>query len=243
MASCCSARESRCRLRRTGGRSRWPTPSIRARRRRPMRPRCRSAPASRARTSISFVRLVPSVTVSGVLTGPDGPMAHTALSLVPPGADLSDFELAGVATAVTDGRGAFAFLAVVPGEYTLSSSLARLTSERTGEGKSLWASQALNVGTRASPAWRLRCSPECRIERPRGVQEHVRRPSKPAQRRSRLQPVARAVLADVPPVVRAGWHASAPRAIRPAATSSMRLARQDGSGRRRPSRASPCWTR
>jgi hypothetical protein len=99
-----------------------------------------------SRTDVDLsVQLTPTVTVTGVLTGPEGPMKHMTLHLVPPGTDLDDFERAGVATAITDGRGAFTFLAITPGEYTLSSSLVRLTNELTGEGRVLWASQSLNV--------------------------------------------------------------------------------------------------
>ncbi len=100
---------------------------------------------SRADLDLS-VQLTPSVTVAGVLTGPEGPMKHMMLSLVPPGTDLNEFEPGGVATAITDNEGVFAFLAITPGEYTLSSSLARLTNELKGEGQVLWASQSLNVG-------------------------------------------------------------------------------------------------
>ena len=46
-----------------------------------------------SRTDLDLsVRLTPTVTVAGVLTGPDGPMKHMTLSLVPPGTDLDDFE-------------------------------------------------------------------------------------------------------------------------------------------------------
>jgi hypothetical protein len=45
-----------------------------------------------SRTGLDFpVRLTPAVAVTGVLAGPDGPMAHIALSLVPPGV-ASEFE-------------------------------------------------------------------------------------------------------------------------------------------------------
>lgn len=100
-----------------------------------------------SRTDLDLsVQLTPTVTVAGVLAGPDGPMKHIMLSLVPPGTDLNEFEPGGVATAITDDGGAFAFLAITPGEYTLSSSLARLTNELKGEGWVLWASQSLDVG-------------------------------------------------------------------------------------------------
>jgi hypothetical protein len=92
------------------------------------------------------VRLTPTVAVSGVLTGPDGPMAHVRLSLAPPGVDVHElFDPDGIATAITDSRGAFALLAITPGEYVLSSSLAMVVDETRGEGWTLWASQSLSV--------------------------------------------------------------------------------------------------
>jgi protocatechuate 3,4-dioxygenase beta subunit len=100
-----------------------------------------------SRTGVDLsVQLAPSVTVAGVLTGPDGPMTHVMLSLTPPGADLHDFEPGGVATAITDGGGAFAFLGVAPGDYVLSSSLAIVDNETAGEGRPFWATQPLSVG-------------------------------------------------------------------------------------------------
>ena len=100
-----------------------------------------------SRTDLDLaVRLTPTVVVSGVVSGPDGPMKHLALTLAPPGTDLNDFEKAGTASAVTDGRGGFAFLAVTPGEYLLTGSLTRIVNEATYEGQPLWASQSLTVG-------------------------------------------------------------------------------------------------
>ena len=83
---------------------------------------------SRADLDLS-VQLTPTVTVAGVLTGPDGPMKHMVLSLVPPGTDLYEFEPGGVATAITDNGGAFAFLAITPGEEH-AEQLARAADQR-----------------------------------------------------------------------------------------------------------------
>jgi hypothetical protein len=98
-----------------------------------------------SRTDLEFtVRLTPTVAVSGVLSGPDGPMPHVTLRLVPPAVSTFEFEPA-VATAVTDDRGAFAVLGITPGDYTLRSSLAVVTNETNGEGVALWASVPLSV--------------------------------------------------------------------------------------------------
>jgi hypothetical protein len=100
-----------------------------------------------SRTAIDFVvRLAPTVTVSGRVDGPSGPMAHLALSLLPAGGSIDDFARTGSATAITNAAGEFSFLALLPGEYTLSSTLALIINESMGEGQSLWASQALSVG-------------------------------------------------------------------------------------------------
>jgi protocatechuate 3,4-dioxygenase beta subunit len=100
-----------------------------------------------ARTDLDVtVRFAPTVTVAGVVTGPNGPMKHMAIRLGAPGADFDDFEMSGVATAITDGRGAFAFLAMPPGEYLLTGSVWLDFNETTGAGRILWASQSLGVG-------------------------------------------------------------------------------------------------
>ena len=64
-----------------------------------------------SRTDVDVaLRLRPTVTVAGVLTGPEGPMKHVALTLSSPGTDLNDFDAAGVATAITDSRAHLHFL-------------------------------------------------------------------------------------------------------------------------------------
>lgn len=92
------------------------------------------------------VRFVPGVRISGVVTGPEGPAQHYVVRLSPPGINLNAFDPSGVATAVTDARGAFSMFAVTPGEYVLSSALVRLNSETRGEGVSLSAKQQIAVG-------------------------------------------------------------------------------------------------
>jgi hypothetical protein len=73
------------------------------------------------RTSIDF-QLKPVVTsrVTGVLMGPDGPEVLTTLDLIPAGLDSlqRDYDFA-AATTITDSKGAFVFLGVPPGAYTI----------------------------------------------------------------------------------------------------------------------------
>jgi hypothetical protein len=63
---------------------------------------------------------VPAVRVSGTLTGPSGPEAMTTISLVSTSGDewQRDYDIA-TATAMTDGSGAFTFLGVPAGAYTI----------------------------------------------------------------------------------------------------------------------------
>ena len=93
------------------------------------------------------IRFVPGVRISGVVTGPDGPLSHQLVQLVPPGINLDPFDPSGVSTAMTDTQGFFTMLAVTPGEYALSSSLVVQPNETTGEaGRSLSARQQVVVG-------------------------------------------------------------------------------------------------
>ncbi len=66
------------------------------------------------------LRLVRTVTVSGTVSGADGPMRNTGVRLIPISATgfTSDFGLE-TATTATDANGAFTFLGVPSGQYTL----------------------------------------------------------------------------------------------------------------------------
>jgi hypothetical protein len=90
------------------------------------------------------IRFVPAVGISGVVTGPDGPMRHQLVRLVSPGVSLSDFDPSGIATAVTDAQGAYAILGVAPGEYTLMSAFG--FNDGTGKSGSLSATEHISVG-------------------------------------------------------------------------------------------------
>jgi protocatechuate 3,4-dioxygenase beta subunit len=92
------------------------------------------------------LRLAAAVRVTGVATGPDGPMPALAIHLVPDSASETDsIDPLGVTTAVTDPAGAFTFLAVAPGRYLLKST--RFTGEVPEKGDAtLWEGQALTIG-------------------------------------------------------------------------------------------------
>ena len=68
------------------------------------------------------IRRLATVRVSGVLTGPEGTTSYLGLRLVPKGADNIDRASFGdAAQTVTDAKGQFNFLGVLPGRYTLES--------------------------------------------------------------------------------------------------------------------------
>jgi hypothetical protein len=68
------------------------------------------------------LRLEPSVRVSGRIAGPDGPMPHLAVRLVPDGSDalVSEYPFEQGVT-VTNAAGAFTFLAVPSGSYSVKA--------------------------------------------------------------------------------------------------------------------------
>ena len=70
------------------------------------------------------IRTQATVRVSGSLTGPEGTTSFVGLSLVPKGADNIDRASFGdAALTVTDEKGQFSFLGVVPGQYTLEGAV------------------------------------------------------------------------------------------------------------------------
>ena len=75
------------------------------------------------RTEINFqLRLTPTSRVSGVVTGPDGPLANVGVRLVVPGdGTISESEF-DVATALTKADGSFTFFGVPPGQFLLRAS-------------------------------------------------------------------------------------------------------------------------
>jgi hypothetical protein len=102
------------------------------------------------------------VSVSGVLTGPAGPMANVVVRLVVPDAiSLSDGN-PGVATAITDANGAFALIGVPAGQYTIAAAYVAMP-DRSGRpdaaGTALWVLQPLAVGDADVTGSRSRCGP------------------------------------------------------------------------------------
>ncbi len=98
------------------------------------------------RTGIDVpLTFAPGVRVSGVLTGPSGPLANVAIRLVPPStSDSNSYEPFGIASAVTDANGRFLFLAVSPGQYIARASMVASDSNETS-GTSLSIDQPVNV--------------------------------------------------------------------------------------------------
>lgn len=108
------------------------------------------------RTGVDFsLSPMKTVSVSGTLIGPDGAVASTALHLMPAGdATLSELE---TSATMTDQQGAFTFLGVPPGQYSVTvlrtprspSSPASPTSPATNaDDPTLFAETAVTVGNR-----------------------------------------------------------------------------------------------
>jgi protocatechuate 3,4-dioxygenase beta subunit len=116
------------------------------------------------RTGIDVaLRFAPTVEVSGVVTGPNGPMNGLTVELMPPtgattwvsaleprgGLLVSTIEPVGSPRAITDANGAFRFLAVPPGSYLLQAGFIEPARPDSGDaGVSLQAVQPLSVGER-----------------------------------------------------------------------------------------------
>jgi hypothetical protein len=105
------------------------------------------------RTGVDLaIKLMPTVKISGTLTGPDGPARNMGVRLVPAGSDLFvDDGFIAAATTATDANSVFTFLGVPAGSYTLKST--RLSAlVRTGPTLPgpppvlmLWAAQPITV--------------------------------------------------------------------------------------------------
>ncbi len=102
------------------------------------------------------LRLAPTARVSGVVTGPDGPLMWS-LALVLGSDDLSTDTGLETATSISDAAGRFTFLGVPPGQYVLRSMKAAPAPSRGAPapavppGPTLWAAQPISVGTADIP--------------------------------------------------------------------------------------------
>jgi hypothetical protein len=93
------------------------------------------------------LRLVPTVTVSGSVVGPDGPAPLTALRLMTPSGEFQDSADFASASALSDVSGSFTFVNVPAGQYVLRATKRPSRSEKLPEQYNLWAEQSLTVGT------------------------------------------------------------------------------------------------
>jgi len=74
------------------------------------------------KTDVNFqLRLIATSRVSGVATGPDGPVANLGVRLVVPADGLVSESEFDVATAITKADGSFAFYGVPPGQFLLKA--------------------------------------------------------------------------------------------------------------------------
>ena len=114
-----------------------------------------SAPVASSATTITLrsgeertgvdvqLTLVPTVTVSGTVVGPEGPVARAGLLLLPVGWELPDLRDFTPASALANASGAFTFLNVPAGQYTLRGIKTPLDAM---PASSLWSDQSLTVG-------------------------------------------------------------------------------------------------
>lgn len=110
------------------------------------------------------VRFAPTVDVSGIAVGPDGPVSDLTIDLQPPGGAttriakveptgtglfVSTIEPVGLPRAITDASGRFRFLTVSPGSYVLQAALIDRSAPDAGRPDvSLSVSLPLAVGDR-----------------------------------------------------------------------------------------------
>ena len=114
-----------------------------------------SAPVASSATTITLrsgeertgvdvqLTLVPTVTVSGSVVGPEGPVARAGLLLLPVSWEFPDLRDFVPASALADASGAFTFLNVPAGQYTLRGIK---TPPDAMPASSLWSDQSLTVG-------------------------------------------------------------------------------------------------
>jgi hypothetical protein len=161
-----------------------------------------------SRTGVDVsIRFAPTVRVSGIASGPAGPIADLGVDLHPAFAVAgAEYEAIGVATAVTDHQGRFTFLTVAPGSYMVKSTLFPRTPDNS-RGTPIWATQALSVSETDITGLAVTLKPGVRIS---GRVEFTRSAGPPPSASERLSLVLR-------PIAATAWSASeAP--VRPDAT-------------------------
>jgi protocatechuate 3,4-dioxygenase beta subunit len=99
------------------------------------------------------LRLTPTVRVSGLATGPNGPVANLAVRLVVPGDRVGSDTEFDVATSVTTGEGRFEFYGVPPGQFLLRAQKNPLPNfapppNQPSPESALFAVMDLSVGAR-----------------------------------------------------------------------------------------------
>ena len=138
------------------------------------------------------IRPVPSVTVSGFIMGPDGPVTVTPLRLIPAGAMEVPADGDGL-TAMTDRQGAFVFPAVPSGYYTLKlnrGQSAGFPAPNITQSPLMWVDLPLTVGEESMENLGVTASAGVRISgrlefegdpsRPRGQLQNVQVTIEPA---------------------------------------------------------------
>jgi len=88
--------------------------------------------------------LVPTVSVSGTVSGPEGPAPLAALRLMTPSSEFPDNPTYAAATTMSDASGAFTFLNVPAGAYVLRAS--KRPDQDGRQPPHLWGEESLAVG-------------------------------------------------------------------------------------------------
>jgi hypothetical protein len=118
------------------------------------------------RTGIDMsMRLVPAVTISGLISGPGGPIANASVRLDPThGGDDRDGSPTAAFTTITTASGAFAFVGVPQGQYLLNSSYFMPEDVNAGTpAVSVWGQQVLAAGDRDLSGLTLALRPGIRV--------------------------------------------------------------------------------
>jgi hypothetical protein len=105
---------------------------------------------------------VPTVSVSGFVHGPDGPVTATVLRLAP--ADTAEVALDADATStLSDRAGRFTFPVVPPGHYRLELLRGGVPIQRGMSSSPLWAKVPISVGTEPIEDFGVEARPGVRI--------------------------------------------------------------------------------